>query len=178
MPIAATFGGVGRLRVIRQAAASECGLACLAMIASYYGRQSDLNTLRREYPVSLKGATLAMVMETAAKLGLAGRPLRLEMGQLRSLRTPAILHWDMNHFVVLRHVGRSGLTIHDPASGARRQTFAEASKHFTGVALELTPAGTFRPRRTAPKLSLFDFLGQISGLAPILIQTLILSLVL
>jgi len=178
MPIPATFGGFGRLPEIRQAAASECGLACLAMIASYYGRQSDLNTLRREYPVSLKGATLAMVMETAAKLGLAGRPLRLEIEQLRSLRTPAILHWDMNHFVVLRQVGRSGLTIHDPAFGVRRYSFAETSKHFTGVALELTPDGAFSSRRAAPKLSLFDFLGQISGLTPILVQTLVLSLVL
>src|ERR1700732_778216 len=119
MPIPAIFGGFARLPEIRQAAASECGLACLAMIASYYGRQSDLNTLRREYPVSLKGAPLRMVMATAARLGLAGRPLRLEIGHLRSLRPPAILHWDMNHFVVLRSVGRSGIAIHDPAFGVR-----------------------------------------------------------
>jgi ATP-binding cassette subfamily B protein RaxB len=178
VPIAAIFGGFGRLPEIRQAAASECGLACLAMIASYYGRQSDLNTLRREYPVSLKGATLAIVMETAAKLGLSGRPLRLEIEHLRDLRAPAILHWDMNHFVVLRQVGRSGLMIHDPAFGIRRHSFAEVSKHFTGVALELTPDETFRPQRPQKKLSLLDFLGQISGLGPILIQTLILSLVL
>jgi ATP-binding cassette subfamily B protein RaxB len=178
MPVAALFGRAGHLPEIHQAAATECGLACLAMIASYYGRQSDLNTLRREYPVSLKGATLRTVMDTAAKLGLAGRPLRLEIGHLRSLRTPAILHWDMNHFVVLRHVGRSGLTIHDPAFGVRRYSFAEVSKHFTGIALELAPDQTFRPQRAAPKLSLFDFLGQISGLAPVLLQTLILSVVL
>jgi ATP-binding cassette subfamily B protein RaxB len=178
MPIATIFAGFGRLPEIRQAAASECGLACLAMIASYYGRQSDLNTLRREYPVSLKGATLAMVMETAGKLGLAGRPLRLEIEHLRDLRAPAILHWDMNHFVVLRQVGRSGLTIHDPAFGMRRYSFTEASKHFTGVALELVPDETFRPQCAIKKLSLFDFLGQISGLGPVLIQTLILSLVL
>ena len=178
MPIATIFAGFGRLPEIRQAAASECGLACLAMIASYYDRQSDLNTLRREYPVSLKGATLAMVMETAGKLGLAGRPLRLEIEHLRDLRAPAILHWDMNHFVVLRQVGRSGLTIHDPAFGMRRYSFTEASKHFTGVALELVPDETFRPQCAIKKLSLFDFLGQISGLGPVLIQTLILSLVL
>ena len=70
--------GIGaRLPEIRQAAASECGLACLAMIASFYGRQTDLGTLRREYPVSLKGVTLAMVMEIATRLGLSGRPFRL-----------------------------------------------------------------------------------------------------
>jgi ATP-binding cassette subfamily B protein RaxB len=174
----ALFGRSGHLPEIHQAAATECGLACLAMIASYHGRQSDLNTLRREYPVSLKGATLRMVMDTAAKLGLAGRPLRLEIGHLRCLQTPAILHWDMNHFVVLRHVGRSVLTIHDPAFGVRRYSFAEVSKHFTGIALELTPDQTFRPQRAAPKLSLFDFFGRISGLAPALVQTLVLSVVL
>ena len=176
--LTAALGRSGRLPEIHQAAATECGLACLAMIASYYGRQSDLNTLRREHPVSLKGATLGTIMDVAAKLGLAGRPLRLEIGHLRDLRTPAILHWDMNHFVVLRQVGRSGLTIHDPAFGVRRYGFAEVSKHFTGIALELTPGGTFRPQKAAPRLSLLDFLGQISGLGPVLVQTLILSLVL
>jgi ATP-binding cassette subfamily B protein RaxB len=178
MQIAALFGRSGHLPEIHQAAATECGLACLAMVASYYGRQTDLNTLRREHPVSLKGTTLRTVMDTAAKLGLAGRPLRLEIANLRSLRTPAILHWDMNHFVVLRQVDWSGLTIHDPASGVQRHGFAEVSKRFTGVALELTPDQTFRPQRAAPKLSLFDFLGQISGLAPVLLQTLVLSAVL
>jgi len=127
MPPAMLFGRRGHLPEIHQAAATECGLACLAMIASYHGRQGDLNTLRREYPVSLKGATLRTVMDNAAKLGLAGRPLRLEIEHLRTLRTPAILHWDMNHFVVLRHVGRSGLTIHDPAFGVRRYSFAKVS---------------------------------------------------
>src|SRR5262250_2852632 len=108
MPVPTILGGFGRLPEIRQAAASECGLACLAMVASYYGRQCDLNTLRREHPVSLNGATLRTVMDTASKLGLAGRPLRLEIGHLRSLRVPAVLHWDMNHFVVLQGVVRSG----------------------------------------------------------------------
>jgi ATP-binding cassette, subfamily B, bacterial CvaB/MchF/RaxB len=178
MPVAALFGRSGHLPEVHQAAATECGLACLAMIASFYGRQSDLNTLRREYPVSLKGATLRMVMDTAAKLGLAGRPLRLEIAHLRDLRTPAILHWDMNHFVVLRGVGRSGIVIHDPAFGVRRYSLAEVSKHFTGVALELAPDTNFRRQRAAPKLSLFDFFGRISGLAPALVQTLVLSVVL
>ena len=47
----------GSLPEIRQAAASECGLACLAMIECSHGRHTDLATLRREYPVSMKGAT-------------------------------------------------------------------------------------------------------------------------
>ena len=168
----------GRLPEIRQATASECGLACLAMIASAYGRHTDLGTLRREYPVSLHGATLATVLEVAMRLGFVGRPLRLEMSHLQGLRVPAILHWDMNHFVVLRQASRYGVTIHDPAYGARRYSNAEASKHFTGVALELVPDASFQAQRATRKLSLFDILGRMSGLVPVLVQTLVLSIIL
>jgi ATP-binding cassette subfamily B protein RaxB len=168
----------GRLPEIRQATASECGLACLAMIASAYGRHTDLGTLRREYPVSLHGATLATVLEVAMRLGFVGRPLRLEMSHLQGLRVPAILHWDMNHFVVLRHASRYGVIIHDPAYGARRYSHAEASKHFTGVALELAPDASFQAQRATRKLSLFDILGRMSGLVPVLVQTLVLSIIL
>src|SRR5215469_4459044 len=101
---AGAFGRFRRLPEIRQAAAAECGLACLAMVASYYGCHSDLNALRREYPISPKGATLATVIEIGAKLGLAGRPLKLDMAHLSALQTPAILHWNMTHFVVLKSV--------------------------------------------------------------------------
>jgi ATP-binding cassette, subfamily B, bacterial CvaB/MchF/RaxB len=173
-----TTGLPGRLPEIRQATASECGLACLCMIASAYGRHTDLSALRREFPVSLHGATLATVMEVATRLGLAGRPLRLEVEHLRQLHLPAILHWDMNHFVVLRQAGRSGVIIHDPAFGERHYSYTEISKHFTGVALELTPDATFRTQRATPKPSLLDFIGRMSGLVPVLVQTLMLSVIL
>src|SRR5689334_17007301 len=96
-----TFGGPGRLPVIRQSEAAECGLACLAMISSFYGHRIDLNTLRRQHPVSLKGVTLRAVIQVANHMQLSGRPLRFELGHLRQLRLPAMIHWDMNHFVVL-----------------------------------------------------------------------------
>ena len=96
--------GGSRLPDIRQAEAAECGLACLAMIAGYHGRHMDLATLRRRHPVSVRGASLRSVMSMAAELDLAARPLRLEIEHLRELKTPAILHWDMDHFVVLRRV--------------------------------------------------------------------------
>src|SRR3954451_9742828 len=94
----------GYLPILRQAEAAECGLACLAMVAGYHGHRVDLNTLRRRYPVSLKGVTLKALMQLASHLKLASRPLRFELGHLRDLTLPAIVHWDMNHFVVLKQV--------------------------------------------------------------------------
>src|SRR3981081_4346137 len=95
------FSGRRFLPLIRQTEAAECGLACLAMVASYHGHRTDMNSLRRRYPVSLKGVTLRDLMEIAAHLGLACRPLRVEVGHLGQLRLPAILRWSMVYLVVL-----------------------------------------------------------------------------
>ncbi|HUB13751.1 MAG TPA: peptidase domain-containing ABC transporter [Acetobacteraceae bacterium] len=164
---------------IRQAEAAECGLACLTMIAAFYGQRTDLAGLRRRYPVSLKGMTLVGLIEAAQRIGLAGRALRLEPENLARLRLPAILHWDMNHFVVLKRVTRSGrIVIQDPALGERRLRACEASDHFTGVALELTPAAEFQPGGRIIKQRLVDLIGSARGLASPLVQTLVLSVIL
>src|SRR5205814_10690101 len=98
------FSGRAKLPLIRQTEASECGSACVAMVASYHGWRTDLNTLRRRYPISLKGAKLRDLMLLATQLKFACRPLRVELEQLGQLYLPAILHWDMNHFVVLKSI--------------------------------------------------------------------------
>src|SRR5258708_37994611 len=95
------FSGRGPLPLIRQTEAAECGLACLAMVASYHGHRTDMNSLRRRYPISLKGVTLRDLMEIAAQLRLACRPLRNEVDHLCQMRLPAILLCDMGHFVGL-----------------------------------------------------------------------------
>src|SRR4029450_1107694 len=105
------------LRVIMQSEASECGLACLAMVASYYGHRIDLSTLRRQHPISLNGVTLRSIIEIARHLNLTTRAVRLEPQDLKLIKHPAILHWDMDHFVVLSSVSKRGIVVHDPALG-------------------------------------------------------------
>ncbi len=169
------FSGRRRLPFVRQNEASECALACLAMIAGYYGFETDLNTLRRRHSVSLKGANLKQLIAIAARLDLACRPLRAELEALPHLATPAILHWDMNHFVVLKEVRGRTAVIHDPAHGVRRMTLDEISPHFTGVALEVMPAPGFRPRKEKAKLRLTDLWTRAHGLAGAIVQVLVLS---
>ena len=172
------FGSRGRLPVIRQTEAAECGLACLAMISSYHGHRIDLNTLRRRHPVSLKGVTLRALIQVASQMDLACRSLRFELGQLRQLHLPAIVHWDMNHFLVLRSVTRRGIVVHDPASGERFFPIAEASKHLSGVALELSPSEGFLPKDERARLPFSTFWTQLRGSTHALVQILILSVVL
>ena len=172
------FRGGRRLPVILQTEAAECGLACLAMVASYYGYEIDLAGMRRKASMSLKGTTLKRVMEIAAQLNLDTRALRLEMEDLAALKTPCILHWDLNHFVVLKHAGPKEVVIHDPARGVQQLTWAEVSKHFTGVALELWPSARFKRERVREAISLRALSGQMHGLGRALTQILLLALAL
>ena len=161
--------------MIYQTEAAECGLACLAMVAGYHGMQVDMAALRQRFSISLRGATLGHIIKFAGGLELTGRPLRLELEDLAYLTTPCILHWKMDHFVVLRKVTRKYVFLHDPAIGPRRVSFAEASRNFTGVALELTPAPGFAPHDARQPLRLRDLLGRIVGLKRALAQIFVLA---
>jgi ATP-binding cassette subfamily B protein RaxB len=170
------FNWGARLPMIMQSEAAECGLACLAMVASYQGQPCDIAELRRRLSVSLKGINLKHLVSMAERVGFASRPVRLELDELRLLATPCILHWDLNHFVVLAKVTRDAVVIHDPAVGVRRLPLAVASKHFTGIALELTPLGTLEPAQAAPRVRMRSVLGRIVGLRRSLGQLFALAL--
>jgi ATP-binding cassette, subfamily B, bacterial CvaB/MchF/RaxB len=169
------FSGRRALPVIMQSEASECGLACLAMVASYYGHRIDLSTLRRQHPISLNGVTLRSVIEIARHMNFTTRAVRLEPDDLKQIKRPAILHWDMNHFVVLKSVSKRGIVLHDPALGEKRVSWGEVSKHLTGVALELTPTESFERKDERARLRLSTFLRQASGVKHALLQILALS---
>jgi ATP-binding cassette subfamily B protein RaxB len=172
------FYGVKRLPVIQQTEAAECGLACMAMVASYHGHHTDLNMLRRLHQVSIKGSTLKGLTELASKLGLNYRAIKCDIDAIKSLAAPCILHWDMNHFVVLKKVSSGKFIIHDPALGERKVTYAQISEHFTGVALELTPTGNFKQQAEPEKASFSSFWSDISGLKKSLLTIFAFSMLL
>lgn len=172
------FGWGRRLPMLQQAQAAECGLACIGMIASYYGHTFDLVTLRHRFSTSLKGATLAEIMLIAHRLDMVGRALRLDIEELNQLRTPCVLHWDLNHFVVLKKVHRNKITIHDPARGIRDVPMEEVSTSFTGVALELLPSASFQKKEEKQSISMRKLVGGVIGLRPVFAQILILSMAL
>lgn len=159
------LSGMRRLPVVRQAAVTECGIACVAMIAQYFGSGDDLVSLRRRFGVSLKGATLKSLMNMCESMYLSARAVRCGLVELRQLRTPCVLHWELSHFVVLRKVAGSHLVLHDPARGLVRESFADADRKFTGVALELLPTPEFRRKRKVRRLHLRDLIVIDQGFA-------------
>jgi ATP-binding cassette, subfamily B, bacterial CvaB/MchF/RaxB len=164
-----------KLPIIIAAEAAECGLACMAMISRYHGHDVDLNGLRQRFALSLAGATLRSIMGIADQLGFSTRALRVELPALPRVHLPAVLHWDLNHFVVLKAVTRKTATIHDPAVGERTLPLEEFSKHFTGVVLEVARSETFAPIEAKAPLRLSMLWSNMTGAGPALLQVLILS---
>ena len=167
-----------RVPLVLQTEAAECGLACLAMVAGAHGLETDLPTLRQRFSLSIKGVTLVDLVRMAEGMNLASRALRAELDELDQLQCPCILHWDLNHFVVLVGIQRGQAVIHDPARGLRRLRMEEVSRHFTGVVLELQPAPGFAPAVERQRVTLAQLLGPVSGWRRSLAQILLLALAL
>ncbi|NDE25241.1 MAG: peptidase domain-containing ABC transporter [Betaproteobacteria bacterium] len=157
---------------------AECGLACLCMIANAHGQHWRLMDLRHKFPQTLKGANLKQLIDQSQVLGFNARPVRLELEELHQLATPCILHWDLNHFVVLQKIKGQQVTLLDPALGLRNISLAIASQHFTGVALELAPHAQFKTKAASKSFPLSQLTGNIRGLGKSAAQILALAFVL
>ena len=167
-----------RLPMIVQTEMAECGLACLAMICGYHGFDTDLISLRRKFSISSHGSGLKDIMEILTQLHLAPRALRVEVEDLARLQLPCILHWSLNHFVVLKSIQKNTYTLHDPAFGERVLDKKTFNKEFTGVVLELIPTTEFKKGEVKETLKISHFWSSIVGLKRSLTQVLLLSFLL
>jgi ATP-binding cassette, subfamily B, bacterial CvaB/MchF/RaxB len=167
-----------RTPVILQSEAPECGIACLAMVASYHGHLTDLSAMRMRLSPSLKGVTMKHISQTAEAMGLAARGVQVALESLGKLQLPAVLHWDMNHFVVLTEVTRKHVIVHDPGRGRRKLSMAETSKHFTGVAMEFSPNASFSKGDDREKISAWQLFSVAGSLKGSIAQLVLLSLAL
>lgn len=172
------WGWRRKLPVILQNESAECGLACLAMVSGYHGLNIDMSSLRRLFSVSMMGATLSHLVSFAGAMSLSTRAVKLDLEDLGELKTPCILHWNFNHFVVLKSVGKKSIVIHDPAVGVREVPMEEVSESFTGVALEVWPNEGFKPATVKQRVTLSQLMGKVSGLWFAFGQILLLALAL
>ena len=167
-----------RVTLVRQSEAGECGLACLAMLLAAHHAPHTLRELRGRVPVGLLGMTMLDIVRAGETLGLLARAVKVPIGSLHKLRLPAILHWDMRHFVVLAEVGRRHVVVLDPARGRQRLDLDELAGHFTGVAGEFVPSSSLAKRPSPPRLRLTDVFGLVAGMRGSLAKLGALSLAL
>ncbi len=166
-----------RLPVIHQAESSECGLACLAMVCSYFGQNVNIMALRQLFSISSRGSSILTLRQLSSQLAMSSRVLSVELDQLNLVKKPCILHWDFNHFVVLAGVRKNKYIIHDPAAGRREVTKDEMSRLFTGIVLELWPGSEFTPQVEHKKISLRNLIKSIHGITGTLTKIFSIALV-
>ena len=167
-----------KVRLVRQTEIAECGLASLTMIANYYGLDIDLGTMRRRFAPSLRGAPLRSLIQIADRIGLTPRAVKLPLDQLGNLHVPAVIHWDLNHYVVLEAVKGDRALVHNPDGRSSWVAMEEVSKHFTGVALELRPSDDFEGGKHRERLHLSQLWKRMTGMGRALAQVALLSLIL
>lgn len=133
-----------KLELVSQLSAVECGLASLNMVLRYHGRHVPFRELRRDVGAMASGVTLAQLAKAAAKHGLQARAYRVEVEDLGDLGPATILHWNMDHFVVLGRKRGQRYEIFDPVGAQFEMSVEEISDHFTGIAMTFERLPSFQ----------------------------------
>ncbi|WP_305425536.1 peptidase domain-containing ABC transporter [Photobacterium leiognathi] len=167
-----------KVPLIMQSEVSECGLACLAMISSFYGYKINLSPLRKKITIDSNGINLNQLMSIANELNFSSRALQCTLNEIEQLNLPCILHWNMDHFVVLTRVTKNTIFINDPAFGKRKINRKELSDSFTGIAVEMTPTTSFKKQDVRVIMKINQLWDKIIGLKRTLISLLALSIIL
>lgn len=138
--------GVAKVPVIIQLEYRECGAACLAMVAAYYGKWVSLEAAREDCGVSRNGTSAGHIAHAARSYGFTAKGYSLEPDRLQGkIHFPCIIHWDMRHFVVLCGFRGGKAIICSPSKGYLKIDREEFDRRFTGVCIDITPTDEFSP---------------------------------
>ena len=173
-------GGVARVPVVMQMEALECGAASLAMVMAYYGKWVPLEQVRLDCGVSRDGSNARNLLVAARSYGFEAQGFRCEIDALREeICMPCIIHWNFDHFVVLRGFRGKYALLNDPARGEVRVSLEEFDRSFTGICLQITPGPDFRPdgkRRSTLAFARKRLHGAGTAVAFVMLSTAIVSL--
>ena len=138
--------GVAKVPVVMQLEALECGAASLCMVSAYYGKWVPLEQARLDCGVSRDGSTAKNIYIAAERYGFDVRAFSMSPEALRENgEFPCIIHWNMNHFVVLNGFRGKHVWLNDPARGTVKVSWEEFDRSFTGVVIVPTPSDRFEP---------------------------------
>ena len=169
--------GVAKVPVVMQMEALECGAASLTMVLAYYGKFLPLEQVRADCGVSRDGSSAKNILLAARSYGMEAKAMAFTPELLQEKGVfPCIIHWNMNHFVVLDGFKKDGAVLNDPAKGTVKVSMEEFNTSFTGICMMMTPTEAFEPGgkpRSVLKYALSRMRGSGVGVALILSTTLI-----
>jgi len=135
---------IKRYPFFAQQSASDCGAACLVMVARYWGKRFSINHLRDIANVDRNGASLRGLTAAAESIGFSTRPVKASLDQLAKQSLPVIVHWEGKHYIVVYEVTRKHVVVADPAIGQRTLSYAKFKAGWTGYALLLQPTALIK----------------------------------
>jgi len=169
--------GVAKVPVVMQLEALECGAAALTMVMAYYGKWVPLEQVRVECGVSRDGSKAKNIYLAAEHYGFDVEAFRMTPKGIREKgKFPCIIHWNMDHFVVLDGFRGKHVYLNDPAQGEIRVTDEEFDKAFTGIVIVPTPSEAFEPggkRRSTVDFARKRLIGAGAAVAFVMITTAI-----
>lgn len=172
-----SYRNIKQVPLILQSEVAECGLASLAMISSYFGHLVNVSSLRKHLIVGSQGMNLRQMIEVSSELGFTSRALQCDIHEIKNLTLPCILHWNMDHFIVLTRVSKKSIWINDPAMGKRKLSWDEFGQSYTGIALELLPNTSFKKKDGRNNMKVSQLWEKIIGLRRSLLSLLIVSII-
>lgn len=135
---------MGKIELIRQHDARDCGAACLCMISSYYGRKYSMQHLRKLTNTSQEGISIFGMVEASELIGLKAEGMKGNIKDLCSLmledKNPFVLHLKYNHFVVACGINAEFVQILDPAKGKYRCKWHELETIWSGYVIQFRKA--------------------------------------
>ena len=138
--------GIAKVPMVMQLEVLECGAASLSMILAYYDKWIPLEQVREICGVSRDGSNARSILKAARFYGLKALGYRYEPESLRENgKFPCIIHWNMNHFVVLDGFKGGRAYLNDPARGSYSVSMETFDESFTGVCIQFEPTEDFEP---------------------------------
>jgi len=136
---------VEKVPLVMQMEALECGAACLTMILAYFNKWVPLEQVRIDCGISRNGSKAINIVKAARRYGLTASGYRYSVEKLMSIPMPVIIHWNFNHFVVLKGFTKTKAIINDPAKGMIEVPLEEFNRSFTGICLRFEKSESFVP---------------------------------
>ena len=115
-----------------QADSKDCGPTCLKIIAKFYGKVLNIQTLRTLSETNRDGSNLLFLSDAAEKIGFRSLGVKLDLNKLQEAPLPCILHWNKEHYVVLYKIKKNKYYISDPAIGLIEYSKEEFLKFWIG----------------------------------------------
>lgn len=104
---------------IQQLDSSDCGLACIRIIAKHYGVDIGIrNPAFLESNRTRQGLSFSELNKISQKIGFESLFVELEFDKInKNVILPSIFFWNNNHFVVVYKITKNEVWVSDPSIG-------------------------------------------------------------